>query len=158
MHEPNLPDVSGLKYRILGAGAPPRQMDLLSALHWFLDRGDCSDVLTVEGSLRPIVFWKEIDVPRIDYVGASVLEARAVTESGRLVTGKRDMVIFRIRMSRGTLNRIAAVAAYEQQLYNDGRKGKYMSAAALGVLLEWLERQEKVIAAIHAAHFSGSTP
>jgi hypothetical protein len=161
LREPNVPDVKGLKYRLVGSGAPPRRMDLMSAIQWLLDRGDEFDTVIVDGSHRPVVSWQLIgnqSVPRIDFVGASVLETRAIESSGVLPESNRDMVILRIRMSRRTLRRIKDVASYEQQLYKDGRKGKYMSAAVLGAILSWLDEREKVITAVRDAGFSGSAP
>lgn len=154
--EPQQPDVTGAKYVVAGGGPPSRAMPLIPAVRWLVDRERVEDAVVVHGSRRPIVSWRTVGrrtVPRVDYVGASIAEAKAAETSGLLVESGTDPVILRIRMRRATLERIKRVAEHERQLYNDGRTGKYMSAAVLTPILDWLERREAEVEAIAAAGF-----
>lgn len=165
--EPDLPDVTGNKYIVTGGGTPSSTLTLVRAARWLVERGSNDDRVVVVGSHRPIVHWVRIGkkiVPRVDYIGASTAEARAIEDAKNadgdpiLEESGTDGVILRIRMKRCTLNRIRVVSEHERRLFGDGRVGKYMSTAVLTPILEWLDRREAEIAAVQELRFSGSAP
>lgn len=67
----------------------------------------------------------------------------------------REPVILRIRMRRGMLNRIKAVAAYDAEVFQEQWN---VSDAMRDLLFRWLERREAEIKAAREANFMGRPP
>lgn len=161
--EPNLPDVTGAKYLVVGGGGPPTGVQpLLNAVERMIDRADHSDRVVAFGSQRPIAAWKRVaegrTAIRVDHVGASVVETKAIVESGSLDERGTDHALLRVRMRRRTLERIREVSEIVRRRYDDpeGREGKYMSTWVLGLILDAMDRVEAEVRAAEAAGFSGS--
>jgi hypothetical protein len=163
--EPDLPDVTGVKYHIVGEGyRDPEIHPIIDAVEAMMEREVATDRVVVEGSGRPVAEWRQREgirdpVPCVCYIGASIVESRAIDS---VIVGStkrnRELVILRIRIRRSSLVRVRDAAEFVRVHEGDGAsagRNRYLSAFCMSAILRETERVEHARTVAEAAEFSG---
>lgn len=150
--EPDVPDVVGIKYRVVEGIDPDTGMiifatsfafrssisDLRTALLTMIERSEYTDGILVVGSNRPIVAWRTPDglrypTPCVVWAGVTVRESTAIQTSDLLENKKnREVTLLRVRCRRSTKVRIERAAQYESQLLGERNKPEPDSESHFG--------------------------
>jgi hypothetical protein len=86
------------------------------------------------------------------------LEAKLVESTVGDVRNSAATVMVRIRVRKGTYARIKRASEYERVVFNDGKRGQYVSTFCLMPIMAHVEEIEAAQRLAAEAEFSGTGP